>query len=44
MRSAIDDLGLDRLYVIHAGAQSFPLAQRIVALSLPRLLEDLPAL
>jgi hypothetical protein len=44
MRSAMSDLGLHRLHVIHAGAQSFPLADGIAAVALPRLLEDLTTL
>ncbi|WP_295888198.1 ATP-binding protein [uncultured Thiohalocapsa sp.] len=41
MRHAIADLGLDRLDVIHAGEHSFPLAERIQALSMRRLLTDI---
>jgi predicted AAA+ superfamily ATPase len=31
MRAARDDLRLDRLYVVHAGEDSFPLGERVVA-------------
>jgi predicted AAA+ superfamily ATPase len=41
MRSALDDLRLTRLDVVHAGARTFPLAPRIRAVALGRLLEDL---
>lgn len=41
MRHAIADLGLNQLYVIHAGDRTFPLDKNISALALPRLLEDL---
>ncbi len=41
MRSALQDLGLDRLDVIHAGSESFPLARRVRAVAASRLLVDL---
>ena len=41
MRSALDDLNLKRIDVIHAGAQSFPLAKRIHAVAASRLLQDI---
>lgn len=44
MRSALEVLDLTRLDVVHAGAHSFPLADRIRALSLHRLLDDLAPL
>ena len=44
MRTALDDLKLKRLDVIHAGAHTFPLAPRIRAVALGRLLEDLDPL
>lgn len=37
MRSALDDLGLEELVVLHAGAESYPLAPRIRAVALSRL-------
>jgi len=37
MRSALQDLGLDRLLVIHAGSGSYPLAPRVRAASLADL-------
>ncbi|MDD5008026.1 MAG: ATP-binding protein [Syntrophorhabdaceae bacterium] len=43
MRSALADLKLQRLYVIHAGEETFQLEKKIQAVALPRLLEDLPA-
>lgn len=44
MRSAIADLGLRRLDVIHAGDQSFPLAGKVRAVAFSRLLKDLKPL
>lgn len=44
MRSALADLGLDELAVVHAGTESYPLAPRIRAVALTRLREDLPPL
>lgn len=41
MRSALSDLRLQRLYVIHSGEETFQLARNIQALALPRLLKDL---
>ncbi|MXW65320.1 MAG: ATP-binding protein [Bacteroidetes bacterium SB0662_bin_6] len=41
MRSALDDLKLNRIDVIHAGAESFPLAKRIHAVAASRLLKDI---
>ncbi len=43
MRAAARDLGLKRLYIVHAGARSFPLGSQFHALALARLLTDLPA-
>ena len=40
MRTAIDDLGLDRIDVLHAGTETFPLAPKITAVAASRLLED----
>ena len=40
MRVAMDDLRLDSLDVIHAGAETFPLTERIRAVSVTRLWED----
>jgi hypothetical protein len=34
MHIALEDLRLDRLYVIHAGEHSFPLAEKIDAVSI----------
>ena len=44
MRHALKDLKLERLDVIYAGETSFPLAERIRAISLSRLLDDLEPL
>ena len=41
MRSAMDDLGLSRLDVIHAGDHSFPLADHVRAIAGARILDDL---
>lgn len=41
MRSALADLRLKRLYVIHAGDHTFPLDKRIQAVALARLTRDL---
>ena len=41
MRHALADLGLDRLDVIHAGERTFPLGDRIRAVALIGLLDDL---
>jgi hypothetical protein len=40
MRAALVDLKLDRLDVVHAGKLTFPLGQKIRAVALARLLED----
>ena len=44
MRSAMQTLRLTRLDVIHAGNETFPLGERIRAVSFHRLLEDLSPL
>jgi predicted AAA+ superfamily ATPase len=41
MRTALTDLGLSRLDVIHAGDRTYPLAPRIRAIALSRILDDL---
>jgi hypothetical protein len=41
MTTALDDLGLRRLFVIHAGAASFPMKERISAVALSRIMDDL---
>ncbi len=41
MRTAVADLGVDSLDVIHAGEHTFPLAERIRAVAAVRMLEDL---
>lgn len=44
MHSALRDLKLDRLDVVHAGDHTYPLAERARALALKRLYEDLDPL
>lgn len=44
VRSALEDLALERLDIVHAGEETFPLAPRVRALALSRLLEDLKPL
>jgi uncharacterized protein len=44
MRIAMDDLRLERLDVIHAGERSFPMADRIRAVPLRRVLVDVEPL
>ena len=41
MHAALDVLGLDRLDVIHAGEHSFPMGERIRAVPLARLAEEI---
>lgn len=41
MRSALSDLKLQRLYVIHSGEETFQLERNILAVALPKLLKDL---
>jgi uncharacterized protein len=44
IRTALEDLHLDRVDVIYPGEHTFPLAERIRAVALPRLYEDLEPL
>lgn len=44
MRSALSDLKLQRLYVIHSGEETFQLGQNVQALALSHLLEDIKPL
>ncbi|MEP6835873.1 MAG: ATP-binding protein [Gemmatimonas sp.] len=44
MRSALGDLHLDQLYVVHAGSETFRLAERVVAVPLSRVADDVPSL
>lgn len=44
MRSAIDTLRLDRLDVIHAGPTTFPLAGKVRAVALARIVQDIEPL
>ena len=41
MRTAAEDLGLDRLDLIHAGDETFPLGDGVRAVAAVRMLEDL---
>jgi hypothetical protein len=43
MRAAINDLGLDRIDVIHAGVETFALAPKITAVAAHELREELKA-
>jgi hypothetical protein len=44
MHIAMEDLGLESLTVLHAGSDTFPLTDRIRAVALSRVLEDLEPL
>ena len=44
MKVAMKDLGLTRLDVVHAGTDTFPLAPRVRAVAMSRLLKDLAPL
>lgn len=44
MLSAMENLGLERLDVVHAGDETFPLQERIRAIALRRVLQDVPPL
>lgn len=44
MRTAMEDLELTRLDVIHAGSETFPLSSRVQAVAATRLFEDLKPL
>ncbi len=44
MRSALSDLKLSRLDIIHAGDRTFPLAKNVRAVALTRLLRDVDAI
>ena len=44
MKSALADLGLTRLDVVHAGGDSFPLAPSVRAVAARRLLDDVKPL
>jgi predicted AAA+ superfamily ATPase len=41
MTTALQDLHLRHLFVVHAGTDTFPLAPKISAVALPRIVEDL---
>ena len=42
MRSALTDLRLQRLYVVHGGTETFPMTEQIVAVPLSRIAQDVP--
>jgi len=44
VHTALADLRLDRVDIVHAGGETYPLADRVRALALRRLLHDLPPL
>lgn len=44
MRSALTDLGLRRLDIIHAGSETFAMAKNVRAVSITRLLDDIAPL
>jgi len=44
IRSALADLQLDRVDIVHAGDHTFPLAERVRALALARIYDDLEPL
>jgi uncharacterized protein len=44
VRSALQDLGLDTVNIVHAGTETFPLAERVRAVALRRIVEDLKPL
>jgi hypothetical protein len=41
IHTAVNDLGLDRLDVIHAGEYTFPMKEKVRAVAFDRLSEDL---
>ena len=41
MHAAMESLDLQRLFVVHAGSDTFPLHRKVTAIGAPRLLEDL---
>lgn len=41
MRSAISDINIQQLYVIHAGDKTFQLDKKIQAIAMNRLMKDL---
>lgn len=40
MRTALEDLKLQRLFVVHAGEHSFDMSKQIRAIALPHLLDE----
>lgn len=43
LMTAVKDLKIEHAFVIHAGDETFPLHERVTAISASRLLEDLPS-
>jgi hypothetical protein len=43
MRAALEDLKLEGIDVVHAGQETFPLAERIRAVSVRRMWQDVEA-
>ena len=41
MRTAFETLGLEKLWVVHAGAETFRLHKKVTAVAVSRLLDDL---
>ncbi len=41
VRSALHDLNLDEVVIVHAGSESYPLAKRVRAVAARRMVEDL---
>jgi hypothetical protein len=44
MRSALDDLKLTELHVVHAGSTTFPLSREIQAVAMPDVLTAIETL
>ncbi len=44
MKTAIEDLGLSSLTVVHAGEQSFPISKQIRAVSLQHVVAEIKSL
>lgn len=41
LRSALDDLGLESIDIVHAGDRTFPLAEKTRAVAFSRMFEDI---
>jgi hypothetical protein len=42
LHAARETLELDQAFIVHAGAETYPLHERVTAIAARRLLEDLP--